>query len=78
MSINNFYQLSDSHFGRNQCLGIVHCRFALFQNASSFPSKAAPMSSEDRDYESLVLHKLRQAEERKRLIEQMQKDDDES
>ncbi|XP_058059949.1 dnaJ homolog subfamily C member 17 [Anopheles bellator] len=29
----------------------------------------------DRDYESLVLHQLRQAEQRKRLIEQMMKED---
>lgn len=31
----------------------------------------------ERDYESLVLRKMRQAEERKRLIEQMQNEDKE-
>ena len=35
----------------------------------------APVSN-DRDFESLVVRKMRQAEERKRLIEQMQKEDD--
>lgn len=34
------------------------------------------LSSEDRDFESIVLMKMRQAEERKRLIEQMQKDEE--
>ena len=34
-------------------------------------------TSSARDFESLVLNKLRQAEERKRLIEQMQKEDEE-
>jgi len=34
-----------------------------------------PPSSAERDFESLVMRKMRQAEERKRLIEQMQKDD---
>lgn len=32
----------------------------------------------ERDYESLVLRKMRQAEERKRLIEKMMKEDAES
>ncbi|KAL8594759.1 hypothetical protein ACOMHN_047477 [Nucella lapillus] len=34
-------------------------------------------TASDRDFESLVLMKMRQAEERKRLIEQMQKEEDE-
>ncbi|XP_046565769.1 LOW QUALITY PROTEIN: dnaJ homolog subfamily C member 17-like [Haliotis rubra] len=37
-----------------------------------------PKTSHERDFESLVLMKMRQAEERKRLIEQMQKEDEES
>ena len=37
-----------------------------------------PMTAQERDYESLVLRKLRQAEERKRLTEQMLKEDQES
>lgn len=32
----------------------------------------------ERDYESLVLRKMRQAEERKRLVEQMMKEDAEN
>lgn len=35
-------------------------------------------SSNDTDFESLVLHKMRQAEERKRLIEQMKSEDGDS
>ena len=35
------------------------------------------MNSSERDYEDLVLMRLRQAEERKRLVEQMQKEDNE-
>ncbi|KAK3092374.1 hypothetical protein FSP39_002122 [Pinctada imbricata] len=53
--------------------------FPIFPEANSFSSSSQPFSmasSQDRDYESLVLHKLRQAEERKRLIEQMQNEDD--
>ncbi|XP_071084838.1 dnaJ homolog subfamily C member 17-like [Haliotis cracherodii] len=37
-----------------------------------------PKTSHERDFESLVLMKMRQAEERKRLIEQMQREDEES
>lgn len=37
-----------------------------------------PPTSQERDYEDLVLMKLRQAGERKRLIEQMQNEDDDS
>ncbi|XP_067669187.1 dnaJ homolog subfamily C member 17-like [Haliotis asinina] len=37
-----------------------------------------PQTSYERDFESLVLMKMRQAEERKRLIEQMQREDEES
>ncbi|CAE1142793.1 DNAJC17 [Acanthosepion pharaonis] len=37
-----------------------------------------PMTAQERDYESLVLRKLRQAEERKRLTEQIMKEDQES
>lgn len=40
-------------------------------------SQMPSATSNARDFESLVLHKLRQAEERKRLIEQMQKEDGE-
>lgn len=40
-------------------------------------SEMPTATSSARDFESLVLHKLRQAEERKRLIEQMQKEDEE-
>lgn len=42
-------------------------------------SKNQPMTSStisDKDFESLVLRQMRQAEERKRLIEQMMKEDD--
>ncbi|KAG8449641.1 hypothetical protein GDO86_016325 [Hymenochirus boettgeri] len=43
---------------------------------SSF--KAAGSLRSDRDFESLVMMKMRQAAERQRLIEQMQKEDEES
>lgn len=36
-----------------------------------------PMTAQERDYESLVLRKMRQAEERRRLTEQMLKEDQE-
>ncbi|XP_062579398.1 dnaJ homolog subfamily C member 17-like isoform X2 [Saccostrea cucullata] len=45
--------------------------------SNEFSSYAPSTTSSARDFESLVLHKLRQAEERKRLIEQMQKEDEE-
>ena len=35
------------------------------------------MSSGERDFEDLVMMRMRQAQERKRLIEQMQKEDQE-
>lgn len=35
-----------------------------------------PAQSPDLDFESLVLRRLRQAEERKRLIEEIQEEDD--
>jgi DnaJ family protein C protein 17 len=35
-------------------------------------------SSNDTDFENLVLHKMRQAEERKKLIEQMKAEDGDS
>ncbi|KAH3850682.1 dnaJ homolog subfamily C member 17-like [Dreissena polymorpha] len=38
---------------------------------------SGPPSSDNRDFESIVLMKMRQAEERKRLIEQMMKEEDE-
>lgn len=44
---------------------------------TEWPSQMSSATSSARDFESLVLHKLRQAEERKRLIEQMQKEDGE-
>lgn len=44
---------------------------------TEWSSQMPSATSNDRDFESLVLHKLRQAEERKRLIEQMQKEDGE-
>ncbi|XP_060559846.1 dnaJ homolog subfamily C member 17-like [Ruditapes philippinarum] len=37
-----------------------------------------PASSDNKDFESVVLMKMRQAEERKRLIEQMEKEDEEN
>jgi len=43
--------------------------------ANSTNFSTAPTSN-DRDFESLVVRKMRQAEERKRLIEQMRKEDD--
>ena len=46
---------------------------------TSSSSKSASMgtpTSNERDFESLVVRKMRQAEERKRLIEQMQKEED--
>ncbi|KAK6182290.1 hypothetical protein SNE40_010005 [Patella caerulea] len=48
--------------------------YSSYIHASEF---AKPVSTSDNDFESLVLRKLRQAEERKRLIEQMQKEDGE-
>jgi DnaJ family protein C protein 17 len=42
-----------------------------------FGFSSANMSGDAKDFESLVLMKMRQAEERKRLIEQMQKEDEE-
>nr|XP_022329844.1 dnaJ homolog subfamily C member 17-like [Crassostrea virginica]XP_022329846.1 dnaJ homolog subfamily C member 17-like [Crassostrea virginica]XP_022329847.1 dnaJ homolog subfamily C member 17-like [Crassostrea virginica] len=49
---------------------------ATFTN-NEYSSHMPSDTSSARDFESLVLHKLRQAEERKRLIEQMQKEDEE-
>ncbi|KAI4875143.1 hypothetical protein NFI96_013010 [Prochilodus magdalenae] len=45
-------------------------------SAGTFPPSQNSLSSE-RDYESLVLMRMRQAAERQRLIEQMQKEDEE-
>ncbi|KAL5008660.1 hypothetical protein ScPMuIL_014241 [Solemya velum] len=42
----------------------------------SFSSPQQPMSSQERDFESIVLMKMRQANERQKLIEQMQKEDE--
>ncbi|GAB1601438.1 dnaJ homolog subfamily C member 17-like [Argonauta hians] len=41
------------------------------------PMSYQPMTAEERSFESLVLRKLRQAEERKRLTEEMLKEDEE-
>ena len=38
---------------------------------------SASLSSDNKDFESIVLMRMRQAEERKRLIEQMEKEDGE-
>ena len=38
---------------------------------------SASVSSDNKDFESIVLMRMRQAEERKRLIEQMEKEDGE-
>ena len=55
-----------------ECPVIIYNQsFDQFQVISS-----KSMTSSDRDYEDIVLMRLRQAEERKRLIEQMQKEDD--
>ncbi|XP_076453675.1 dnaJ homolog subfamily C member 17-like [Babylonia areolata] len=54
--------------------------FTSSSTASSFPDTGFSTTTttiNDRDFESLVLMKMRQAEERKRLIEQMQKEDEE-
>ncbi|XP_055956750.1 dnaJ homolog subfamily C member 17 isoform X2 [Patella vulgata] len=48
--------------------------YSSYIHASEF---AKPASTSDNDFESLVLRKMRQAEERKRLIEQMQREDEE-
>lgn len=48
-------------------------------SGSAPKAKNQPITSStisDKDFESLVLRQMRQAEERKRLIEQMKKDDD--
>ncbi|XP_048738099.2 dnaJ homolog subfamily C member 17-like [Ostrea edulis] len=45
--------------------------------SNDFSSYNASATTSARDFESLVLHKLRQAEERKRLIEEMQREDEE-
>ncbi|XP_074663150.1 dnaJ homolog subfamily C member 17-like [Tubulanus polymorphus] len=45
---------------------------------SDSPTVAKSQASENRDFESIVLMRMRQAEERKRLIEQMQKDDEDT
>ncbi|XP_041348662.1 dnaJ homolog subfamily C member 17-like [Gigantopelta aegis] len=64
------------------------CYNSDISNASSDVSRTAnttndnpiytsvPISSNDRNFESLVLMKMRQAEERRKLIEQMQKEDE--
>ena len=46
-----------------------------YGSAASAAKTSIPLST-DRDFESLVVRKMRQAEERKRLIEQMQKEED--
>ena len=38
---------------------------------------SSSLSSDNKDFESIVLMRMRQAEERKRLIEQMEKEDGE-
>ncbi|KAL4238120.1 DnaJ (Hsp40) [Mactra antiquata] len=56
------------------------------ETTSSIPSYSQPFSTstfgststDDKDFESIVLMKMRQAEERKRLIEQMMKEDEEN
>lgn len=47
-------------------------------NPPSKHGSSSTSSITDRDYESLVLRQMRQAEERKRLIEQMMKEDGDS
>lgn len=49
------------------CLVVVFLHFFIFQNSLST----------ERDYESLVLMRMRQAAERQKLIEQMQQEDEE-
>uniref|UniRef100_A0A0L8GGR6 Uncharacterized protein n=1 Tax=Octopus bimaculoides TaxID=37653 RepID=A0A0L8GGR6_OCTBM len=47
-----------------------------FQANSYQANSYQPMTSDERAFESLVLRKLRQAEERKRLTEQIMKEDE--
>lgn len=56
---------------------ILKTQILFFHSQNEYSSHMPSDTSSARDFESLVLHKLRQAEERKRLIEQMQKEDEE-
>ncbi|XP_061193875.1 dnaJ homolog subfamily C member 17-like [Saccostrea echinata] len=64
------------HTGNSQSASVPQHTATSF-TSNEFSSYAPSTTSSARDFENLVLHKLRQAEERKRLIEQMQKEDEE-
>lgn len=57
---------------RSQASSGVFAAAAQPPNSSTYQ----PWTSQERDYESIVLMKMRQAEERKKLIEQMKKEDE--
>lgn len=78
-SPDEFAKLDNCDFtnGASKNNDIFSERSVKFDSISSVPLVKAPAYSEDgeKDFESLVLMRMRQAEERKKLTEQMMKDD---
>jgi len=68
-------RVSDSSGGDGNVGGGGDGAATNYGSAASAAKTSIPLST-DRDFESLVVRKMRQAEERKRLIEQMQKEED--
>lgn len=56
------------------CFTIFHSVLTFFD--LSYPSLLQGALTNERDYESVVMMKMRQAAERQKLIEQMQKEDE--
>lgn len=58
---------------------LYFCTYCTNNNTSAPPCLSRPQGamSNERDYESVVMMRMRQAAERQKLIEQMQREDDE-